>query len=94
MRELPRWVYDVVMALDRWADEHPTLFVQHFADGYVRAERCGCEAHGKGDRKPISTFTPVPFKTLVNIDDYRCRVMWPWVEVEPVPVPWAFSRRA
>ncbi len=25
MSDLPNWVYDVVMTLERWRDEHPTL---------------------------------------------------------------------
>jgi hypothetical protein len=38
--------------------------------------------------------TAVPLKTQVNIDDYRYWVVWKRVEVEQVPVKWAFSRRA
>jgi len=38
--------------------------------------------------------TPVPLKSPINIDDYRHLVMWKGVEVEQVPVKWAFSRRA
>ena len=41
-----------------------------------------------------STITPVPLKSPINIDDYRHLVMWKGVEVEQVPVKWAFSRRA
>ena len=38
--------------------------------------------------------TPVPLKTPVKIDDYRCRVMGKWVEVEQVLVKRTFSQRA
>lgn len=42
----------------------------------------------------IDWTTAVPFKTPVNIDDLWCRVMGLWVVIGPVPVKWAFSRRA
>ena len=44
--------------------------------------------------KTLSEITPVPLKSPINIDDYRHLVMWKGVEVEQVPVKWAFSRRA
>lgn len=29
MNELPVWVYDVVIALQKWSDEHPNLHAQY-----------------------------------------------------------------
>ncbi len=47
--ELPPWVYDMVMHLERWHDEHGQLFVNAFNASlgrheYVKADSCGCGA--------------------------------------------------
>jgi len=47
-----------------------------------------------GEIQFLLGITPVPLKSPINIDDYRHLVMWKGVEVEQVPVKWAFSRRA
>lgn len=44
--ELPVWVYDMVMAMQQWADEHPVLFVRQLDDTYDRADSCGCAPLG------------------------------------------------
>jgi hypothetical protein len=44
--DLPVWVYDMVMAMQQRADEHPVLFVQLPDDTYVRADSCGCASLG------------------------------------------------
>ena len=49
MSELPAWVYDVVMAMEKWSYEHPRLFVEYFnqeAGKHVMqpAVGCGCAA--------------------------------------------------
>lgn len=44
MSDLPAWVYDVVIALEKWSDEHPRLYVQLYDRSYVPAEECGCKA--------------------------------------------------
>lgn len=53
MSDLPNWVYDVVMALQKWSDEHPQLHAEYWTpQGHkmLRVEgACGCEA-----------LTPVP----------------------------------
>ena len=49
MVNLPKWVFDVVIELQRWHAEHPTLWQrmvsdpQNPSDTYVRAD-CGCKA--------------------------------------------------
>jgi hypothetical protein len=47
--QLPNWVYDVVVELERWADEHPVLCAETFdcnTGGFVmaRVDDCGCRA--------------------------------------------------
>lgn len=47
--DLPAWVYDMIMHLDQWHDEHGTLYVEAYqiASGrheFVKADRCGCRA--------------------------------------------------
>ena len=46
MSDLPNWVYDVVMTLDKHEAEHPRYYVQGFdvANEHVRAGTCGCQA--------------------------------------------------
>lgn len=39
MTDLPNWVYDMVMALQKWNYEHPKLYYNE-----VRLSECGCEA--------------------------------------------------
>ena len=42
---VPKWAYEVVMALQRWEATHPVLFqLTGAADQPVRTEACGCEA--------------------------------------------------
>jgi hypothetical protein len=48
MTDLPPWVYDVVMALEKW-EEHPRLFAEYFsvaAGEHVMqpTDECGCAA--------------------------------------------------
>lgn len=43
--ELPAWVYDVVMALQKWAEEHPRLLAEFYPDYTPRpVDECGCKA--------------------------------------------------
>lgn len=44
--DLPVWVFDMVIAQQQWADEHPVLFVQLPNDTYARADFCGCAPLG------------------------------------------------
>ena len=44
--DLPVWVYDMVMVMQQWADEHPVLFVRQLDDTYDRADSCGCAPLG------------------------------------------------
>jgi hypothetical protein len=45
MTDLPNWVYDVVIELQRWNYEHPNLYTSAGGiEGYFRTEKCGCEA--------------------------------------------------
>jgi hypothetical protein len=47
MTDLPNWVYDVIIELQRWNDEHPNLYTSTGGtEGYFRTEKCGCEALG------------------------------------------------
>lgn len=56
MAELPNWVYDVVIELQRWSDEHPKLYFHRYDSQYVTPEGCGCEAlnHVPGEVKAIA----------------------------------------
>ena len=40
MSDLPNWIYDVVMALQRWNEEHGELYMKCFGDRFVRQEGC------------------------------------------------------
>lgn len=43
MAELPNWVYDVIIELERWRDEHPTLYAQYAGSNeYRKVDDCGC----------------------------------------------------
>lgn len=45
MSDLPNWVYDVVIELQRWSYEHPKLYAQYAGSNeYQRVDKCGCEA--------------------------------------------------
>ena len=45
MGELPNWVYDVIIELDRWRDEHPKLYAQYGGTrDYQPVDACGCRA--------------------------------------------------
>lgn len=44
MTDLPNWVYDVVIELQRWADEHPKLYRYMAENDYQPFPDCGCEA--------------------------------------------------
>lgn len=45
MADLPNWVYDLVMDLQRWEDEHPTLYAQYAgSDAFQKVSECGCGA--------------------------------------------------
>lgn len=41
---VPNWVYDVVMALQKWNEEHPQLLFERFDGEFVAPEGCGCAA--------------------------------------------------
>jgi hypothetical protein len=42
--DLPAWVYDVVMELERWRDTHPKLHAQYAGSReWQPVDRCGCE---------------------------------------------------
>lgn len=41
---LPKWVYDVVIALQEWEYTHPPLFGD-FYDGMRELDDCGCKAY-------------------------------------------------
>ena len=43
--DLPPWVYDTVMALQKWADEHPKLFMERYDGQFLKLDDdCGCKA--------------------------------------------------
>lgn len=43
MTDLPNWVYDLIIDLERWRDEHPALYAQYAgSDEYRKVEQCGC----------------------------------------------------
>jgi hypothetical protein len=45
MSDLPNWVYDVVIELERWGYEHPKLFAQYAGSNeYQKVDDCGCHA--------------------------------------------------
>jgi hypothetical protein len=42
--ELPNWIYDVIIDLERWRDEHPKLYAQYAgSDEYQTVDQCGCQ---------------------------------------------------
>lgn len=43
MRDLPPWVWDVVIALEKHREEHPRYYAQCGVSDYARADTCGCE---------------------------------------------------
>jgi hypothetical protein len=46
MGELPPWVYDVVIELQRWNDVHPKLYAEVLDGGEFvkqRVDDCGCK---------------------------------------------------
>jgi hypothetical protein len=43
--QLPNWVYDVVMALEQWSEEHPKLLAETYPDYKPKpVDDCGCAA--------------------------------------------------
>jgi len=86
--DLPPWVYDVVIELQRWRDEHPKLYRYVGVDVYEKAEMCGDEALAKVPaevqaaaeaiaaylRARPTTEVNVPAMTLKSVVD---AVRWP-----------------
>lgn len=43
MAELPNWIYDVIIELERWRDEHSKLYAQFAGSNeYQAVDDCGC----------------------------------------------------
>lgn len=45
MGDLPNWIYDVVMQLQKWGDEHGNLFMLRYDGAYIPETEC-CRALG------------------------------------------------
>ena len=57
MSDLPSWVWDTVIALQKHRDEHPQYLAEYYPDYKPRrAATCGCEplAHVPSDIKAIA----------------------------------------
>jgi hypothetical protein len=84
---LSSWLQDAGFIAEWPASEIAQTMERILEDGVItKAE--------KEELKGLIQNRSVPLKIPVNIDDYRGRVRWKRVEVEPEPVKWAFSRRA
>jgi hypothetical protein len=64
MDNLPRWVWDAVIALQEWHDVHPPLYMQTEPGGFIRAGSCAC---------PILDLVPADVLTTARVlaDDRR-----------------------